>query len=144
MSGEKVYVWRPREFRTPPVDGLDIDSPVGIGSEMYFHSGEDEDGNAVFDQVGRIRWPDPSNKTVYEVTYYPEYEGPREYETQESKDAREAYEREIQQGSTEEPTGDDAPSVPNDNGVESIPGEVTSLGSDVSVSAGAGGDVPAQ
>jgi hypothetical protein len=141
---EVVYVWRPKEFRTPPVEGLDIASPVGIGTEMYFHSGEDEEGNAIFEQVGRIRWPDPSNKTVYEVTYYPEYDGPREYESQESKDAREEYLREVQQGSTEEPTEETGLPDTGDNGVESVPSEIVSLGSDGSANAATGGDVPTQ
>jgi hypothetical protein len=61
---------------------------------MYFKTEEDEEGNVIFDQVGKIVWPDPSNKKVYEVNYDPQFDGPRENESAESKAAREEYVRE--------------------------------------------------
>jgi hypothetical protein len=90
----KTYIWRPKEFKTGPVEGLDLAYPVGIDDVMYFKTEEDEEGNVIFDQVGKIVWPDPSNKKVYEVNYDPQFDGPRENESAESKAAREEYVRE--------------------------------------------------
>lgn len=112
----KQFIWRPKEFKTPPVDGVDIAFPVGIGPDMYYCTGQDEDGNPIFDQVGTIAFPDPSNKKIYEVTYYPQYDGPRENESQESKDAKEQYDREVQQRANEESVSQDAENGSGDNG----------------------------
>src|SRR6478609_376431 len=127
----KQYIWRPKEFSTGPVEGLDIAFPVGIGSDMYYYAGDDEAGNALFDQVGTIKFPDPSNKKVYEVTYYREYDGPREYESQESKDERAEYEREVEQRANEESTAPDTESAGDGD---------SSGGSDNPVSEGSAGE----
>jgi hypothetical protein len=73
------------------VDNVDLSYPIGIGSEMYYKTGEDEEGNVILDQVGSVVFPEPGNKAVYEVWYYGDYEGPRDNENEASKQERALY-----------------------------------------------------
>jgi len=88
---DKFYIWRPRPFKTQLIPNFDLAKPIALDSDMYRYTEDDSDGNAVFDQIGSVYYPDPINRQVYEVTYYGDYDGPRENESKVSKEARERY-----------------------------------------------------